>query len=268
MNYLDNNELKKNLLRILTSFSEFCELHQLDYSLSGGTLLGAIRHQGFIPWDDDIDVCMPRASYERLIELRDELAEATVFQIEGYYGHLPQESPYIKMVDPHIEVKIGESNLTGNLWIDIMPVDGLPSDCRAVARVYDQIEKSRNILCNCTVAPRPPFQTIKNIIQAVMKGIGLENRVLRKITQLAQQESYEDCDYVGAVSWGLYGEGERIPKHEFEKKEQVLFEGRAFNAMSCWDFYLTGLYGDYMSLPPIEKRKDHGVQAYYTDRDQ
>lgn len=84
----------------------------------------------------------------------------------------------------------------------------------------------------------------------------------KRMCDLAKRYSYHTSRYVGIIVWGLYGIGERVPKDEFEKKVNVLFEGREFPAMSCYKKYLSGIYGDYMKLPPKEKRKTHDMVAY------
>ena len=76
------------------------------------------------------------------------------------------------------------------------------------------------------------------------------------------QYKYDTSKYVGIVTWGLYGVGERMLKSEFEKQIKVEFEGHEFPAFSCWDSYLRGLYKDYMQLPPLEKRQTHNIDAY------
>lgn len=80
--------------------------------------------------------------------------------------------------------------------------------------------------------------------------------------QIARKIPYENSNYVGAVTWGLYGTGERMLKKEFEKSVLVDFEGIRFPTFSCWDSYLKGLYGDYMELPPIKQRRTHDMKVY------
>ena len=91
---------------------------------------------------------------------------------------------------------------------------------------------------------------------------------MKKLNDIGQRFPYEDSTYVGVVTWGLYGAGERMLKSEFEKAVEVEFEGHKFPAFSCWDSYLRGLYGDYMQLPPVEKRKTHDMEAYLLEEEE
>lgn len=89
-----------------------------------------------------------------------------------------------------------------------------------------------------------------------------KEKLIDKLITMGKLYPYESSDYVGIVTWGLYGAGERMLKSEFERETEVEFEGYKFPAFSCWDSYLHGLYGDYMKLPPIEKRLTHDMEAY------
>ena len=101
----------------------------------------------------------------------------------------------------------------------------------------------------------------KYILKPLANLYGKKN-LIRKLVSIGKTYPYETSNYVGIVTWGLYGAGERMLKSEFEKATEVEFEGQKFPAFSCWDSYLRGLYGDYMQLPPIEKRQTHDMEAY------
>lgn len=265
--FLSNEEIKKRELAILLLFRDFCEIHDLHFYLSGGTLLGAIRHHGFIPWDDDIDVCMPRKDYEKLTQ---------IYKNENhqYCLRTPElgnfTAPFAKLVDTKtwIEAQYSVDDDNRHLWIDIFPVDGLPDSLEEVRMVYKKCNFYRRILLLMGARLGEGKTIFHKYIKYILKPLALffgKKRCVAKIEQIAQKYPYQNCKYVGAITWGLYGVGERMLKCEFEKQVMVQFEGHQFPAFSCWDSYLKGLYGDYMKLPPVEKRQTHDMKVYVKD---
>ena len=145
MKRLELSEIKNIELNILKEFDCFCKKHNLTYYLAGGTLLGAVRHKGFIPWDDDIDVCMPRKDYLIMIERFDGFNSKLKLK-SNLKGNFP--APFSKIVDisTKIETKYLEDECNQNLWIDVFPVDGLPEDINLVRKIYEKCEFYRQIL--------------------------------------------------------------------------------------------------------------------------
>ena len=130
-------EYKDRLFDMLVKFDEFCNKYKLDYSLCGGTLLGAIRHKGFIPWDDDIDVVMPRPDYEKFKRLvkKYPLAPNLVFDI-SYEGYVQ------KIIDKDTYLKARYASVDKHLWMDVFPIDGLPDNKK---EAEDRLMKALNI---------------------------------------------------------------------------------------------------------------------------
>ena len=267
MKKIETNEIKQKELNILFYFDSFCKQNKLKYHLAGGTLLGAIRHKGFIPWDDDIDVCMPRPDYEKFIKLYS-VTDSCYKLKSNYLKNF--SAPFTKIVDIKTKIisQFNESDVNTNLWIDIFPVDGLPEELDKVKKIYDECDFYRTVL-NLSSAKlgegKTKFRKYSKYILKPLAQIYGKQRCIDKIEQIAAQYPYETSKYVGAITWGLYGVGERMLKSEFEKTVEVEFEGHKFPAFSCWDSYLKGLYGDYMQLPPVEKRKTHDMVAYLID---
>lgn len=265
--YLNLKEIKNVELNILLNFDQFCKNNSLRYYLSGGTLLGAIRHKGFIPWDDDIDVCMPRPDYEKFVRLfkNDNNLELITNKLDNF------SLPFAKIVDRNtfIENKYSNDEHQNALWIDIFPVDGLPDEIKEVEKIYKECNFYRTILglnsARLGVGKTVFRRYIKYILKPFAKLYG-KKRCVNNIELLAFKNLYTESKYVGAVTWGLYGIGERMLKSEFEKVVEVEFEGYKFPTFSCWDSYLNGLYNDYMSLPPLEKRKTHDMIAYLIEK--
>ena len=265
MKKLSSEELKKEELSILSTFKDFCQQNGLRFYLAGGTLLGAIRHKGFIPWDDDIDVCMPRPDYKKLVQLYDNTdSRYKLISIEENKFY----TPCAKMVDINTHIKAKYSTYAKNLWIDIFPVDGLPEDLVEVKGVYKLCNLYRTIYMLNDAKLGEGKSLFRKYMKYLLKPIAMlygKNRCLHKLESIAKEYPYENSKYVGVVAWGLYGAGERMLKSEFEKAVEVEFEGEMYPAFSCWDSYLTGLYHDYMTLPPESERRTHDIVVYMDD---
>jgi len=266
---LDSKLVKNIELNILVEFDKFCRVNNLVYYLAGGTLLGAIRHKGFIPWDDDIDVCMPRKDYLKFVNTFDGWNKNLEVRsnLKNNFG-----APFSKIVDlrTKIDAKYTNNDVDTNLWIDVFPVDGLPENIEEVRHIYDKCDLYRRVLLLTGAKLGEGKTTLKKYSKYILKplvNLYGKQRCIDKIEKGAAMYPYEESEYVGIVTWGLYGAGERMLKSEFEKSIEVEFEGHKFPAFSCWDSYLRGLYGDYMQLPPVEKRKTHDMVAYLIEED-
>ncbi len=264
MRELSIQEIKDIELDILKTVGNFCKENNIRYYLCGGTLLGAIRHKGFIPWDDDIDICMPRPDYEQFI--RTFQCNHSAFQVESSLNY-DFYAPYAKVFNKKtlIKSKYSHSKLDRNLWVDVFPVDGLSENLEDVKKIYRKCNFYRKLLClseaNLGEGKTALRKWAKYFLQPLANLYGKTNLV-KKLDAMGRKIPYEESTYVGAITWGLYGVGERMLKSEFEKSVEVEFEGYKFPAFSCWDGYLRGLYGNYMKLPPVEKRKTHDMEAY------
>lgn len=257
MKEMSLREIQLDALAILISFSEFCDNYKLRFNLAGGTLLGAIRHQGFIPWDDDIDVCMPRPDYERFFQL-----DHTFFQEKGFYV---QKGAYGKISDIHTKL-VSQFRLDDKyVTMDIFPIDGLPDSLDEVKKIYQKTNFYREIyrLNNAKIGEAKTFtkKIVKPFFILGARLIG-EKYCINKLREISSHYDYNTSKYIGAVTWGLYGVGERMLKSEYEKTIMVNFEGKKFPTYSCWDSYLKGIYGDYMKIPPVEKRQTHHMKVF------
>lgn len=260
---LSTREIKQIELEILLSFDQFCKEHNLYYTLAGGTLLGAIRHNGFIPWDDDIDVMMPREDYMRFVELTKHIS------IEENLGILTYENeeynyPFLKVYRKNTVAKMIDNMTSHGIWIDVFPLDTLPSNLDEVKKFFKRTRALRALIISSTTNIAACKIDVKIVAKLALMGltkvVGSKN-ICKFSDKYAQKYNIKQTGYIGGALWG-YGCGERMPICEYMKSVDVNFEGFYFPAPSCWEMYLKGLYGDYMKLPPEEKRKVHNIKAW------
>lgn len=246
--------LQKRELHVLQAFHDFCEAHQLTYFLTSGTLLGAIRHQGFIPWDDDVDVLMPRQDYENFIALFLQQQEkqlplklATPEHTLNYYV------PCVKLFDSRFPMQ--EPNLRKACqlgpWIDIFPLDNMSNDYKKAVKLFNHIKQWRRVCEYKRLQKSFTYKKLKSILQYVyFKAVAVFplSFVLRHINQLSKKYAADTLTtYVCVVVMGSYGLKEIMPRVWFENRELHVFEGKEFYIPNGWHEILTRFYGDYMT---------------------
>lgn len=267
---LDKQQIQQVLTGMLDDFVAYCQRHGLRYYLVGGTLLGAVRHQGFIPWDDDIDVGMPRKDYERFLELVNQEPVSEHLQaISGKKGTL--SNPYCELIHAgtHLERNssqyIREKCQVLHLFLDIFPQDGWPEDEKEAARLFRKMKKMRYMIQNARAkigkGTSPGHIIAKTPIVLLMRCVGYQ-RIIDKMDRIARRYDYDRSKYVGAITYGIYGVGERCLHDEVVAFTNVTFEGKQYCAPGCYDRYLRQIFGDYMVLPPAEKRVDHKMKVW------
>ena len=265
MRKIGTDEVKQIELDLLIRLDEICKKNNLRYYLCGGTLLGAVRHKGFIPWDDDIDVLMPRDDFQKLLELPDEKNDE-VKKISWKNGE--SIYPFIKLVNTKtaIKEKYLDKEVLTSVWIDIFPLDGMPDSDRKIKKKFRRIKFYKTLLLTAysEIGTGATWYStaLKYILIPICRRLNTV-KLCDKLNRISSEYDINTSPYVGGFLWG-YGPQEKMPKSFLEPCE-VTFEGKKFRAPSCWDYYLKSLYGDYMKLPPEEKRKGHQFDVWWKE---
>lgn len=256
-------EQKRIELEILASFDAFCRLHDLQYQIAFGTLLGAIRHEGFIPWDDDIDIVMPRNDYERFFCLFRSCNTNDHLKLLSYRDKT-SIYPFFKLVDTRtkvIEISVNPRYTTG-VWIDIFPIDGMPcSDKNELFSLNEAtLMKYNFVVANPQYGTTPLRRVVKTICYPIAKRIDIY-KAAQTLDHAASQSAIKPSSDVGVIVWGS-GPKDRRPYSSLQSIE-VQFEGLSVLAPAEFDHILTKRYGDYMQLPPESQRVPHNCQCYW-----
>ena len=255
-------ELQQKILNIANEVKRICEKNSLRYYLDFGSLLGAVRHKGFIPWDDDIDFCMPRADYEKFIELC-----KTELQPEFALRSLEEEKYiyyFIKIDDKSttlIEDFNKSSGYKGGVYVDIFPLDVLP-DSRLKRKIY--IMRCKYLYLRASLAlvdfSGKHYTWYKRIIINLFKHSN-GKKYLFKLNKLLKKYEYKFNDAKIVSSDILHNKP--VLKAVFDEQAIYQFENFQFRSVKNYDVYLTELYGNYMQMPPVEKR----ISNHYFDLD-
>lgn len=269
MKELSIEELLQLQLDILRDVDAFCRRNGIDYFLVGGTGIGAVRHGGYIPWDDDIDIGMTRPNYNRFIEQ----FNGAFQNLKVYSPEINSEyyAPYANVCDTRtllIETSNSHRNNEIGVKIDIFPYDGIPSDrvsfdiVRKKARRLNAFSyfKRRHII----KGRNDDLATIVSSAFWKMFLFPVRYSVLQKrIHELAELIPYEEAEYLDKIVFP-YKKNMPCKKAIFESYIDMNFENLTVRNIADYDVYLKSVFGDYMVLPPENQRiANHGFKAYW-----
>lgn len=263
LDYLSLDEIHAELLNLLETFDQFAHENDLRYSLDAGTLLGAVRHGGFIPWDDDLDVIMPRPDFERMIELAGQVpADHKVSYVETDGTTFP----FVKFVNQRIGVEEGAwRDRERFLWLDVFPADGMSDNDAENQQDFKRSSKLQYYrLFQTYPSLNPLLNVVKTPIRWAMDLYSPARKTVRKITELATQRPFEGSTWCRDLVCANNPDA-RIRTEDFSNLVPIEFCGKSFLAVPHWDEYLTSQYGDYMQLPPEDQRTTHHVKAWRID---
>ena len=267
MNYYTAEQLKKlqNIeLGILCDIDRVCRAHGIAYFIDSGTALGAVRHGGFIPWDDDIDIGMPREDYERfLVVAQSELGDKYVVSDGRKNDRQAAMFTKVWLKDTVFATKETiEAGLPQGIFVDVLPYDEVSDDESVAARQVSRCRLYQSLLylyhSKNIVVPHHGFLgkvelAVCAVAHAVLKRLVRQDRLKNRFEQIARQETGADSKRLFVGAYSAYA----FPRDILFPTKLIKFEGVEFPAPGDLELYLTQLYGDWRTLPPEDKRRQH-----------
>lgn len=257
---LSDADFKAYLKDILAIVANYCEEHNLSYFLAYGTLLGAVRHKGFIPWDDDIDIIMPRADYNQFIKYFNQSQDR--YQVIDLSINEKYYLPFAKVCDTYTSLKEPvRGALDLGVYVDIFPMDGLGNDKEKACKLLRSLAFTQNLI-NAKLNPWHKSRSfVRNLICSLISFFPVSIQTLcRRIEAAGRLLSTVDEKYKGVM---FYKENEIFNAEWFASSEMLPFEGKLYRVPIGYHELLRTWYGDYMKLPPVEQQIGlHDLKAY------
>lgn len=268
---MDNNlkKVQKTQLGILEVFKSICKKHNLRYYAIGGTLIGVHRHKGFIPWDDDIDLGMPRPDFERFVALQNEFPNG--YTLTNHENEPNWQFNLCQFVDSESEIieRLNEKPRRCHIWIDIFPIDGMPSNSfirwlhAKHIMFYRYLIQIANLKTQVNVhkANRPILEKmVLKLLHYVPLGKKVNvDKALQKMDEVLKKYDFDKSSYAGNML-GRKREEEAVPRCWWDGPIECPFENTTINSPKGYDQYLKHIYGNYMQIPPENKRESHYIE--------
>lgn len=247
--------LQIELTKMLIDIDQLCKNNGINYFLDSGTLLGSVRHKGFIPWDDDIDIGMTRENYEKFLCVARKQLDSCYLLCDWVHDK-EYSNPFAKVYKlgtKYVEKTGNEIEEHKGIFIDIFPYDNLPNDNHAIIKLQKNLTLLRRLIyCKSGVYKKRSF-LLRCFASAV--SLFLNRRLLiSRYNLFAQKFNNAQTDYVYAHTGNAKLGSWIISRSAIESVSSVEFENQLFEAPCDWDLYLKEAYGDYMTLPPKEKQ--------------
>lgn len=262
-------ETQKVSLNILKVIAKICDKLSLRYFLIYGTLIGAVRHQGYIPWDDDTDIMMPRPDYDKLLAYL-ALHESELRPLAVFNRQTCAQYPYMisRISDSRYHIVMeNEKDYGLGIFIDIYPYDGLGNSFQEALKYGLKGDRMSSFCYQATrnhYAVETTTSGLRKVLKLPMflvaKLIG-KNFFQNRLANLARKKGYDQSEYVGCVIWLSGGQKDIFKRSWFDDFSLVKFEDTEFRIPANYKEILEQVYGDYMKLPPKSERIGH---HYYT----
>lgn len=262
----DIKDIQREILSILIEFDKICKANNIDYQLFAGTLLGAIRHNGFIPWDDDIDVCLTRKDYDRFIDLcKSELNDD--FFIQTYNTDEKYVLQFAKLRKNNtlfLEGAYSELEIHHGFYIDIFPLDNIMPNSimgsiqKQLLHLFRRLNRAR-IRKLCIDTNKIHVKVFRLLLHYFVRIIPRKwtNKIYTKIATMFNSKDTKYMSHLlNGIEKGRYTKF-KIERNTFHETLDIDFEGYKFPVPVNYDILLRRVYGDYMELPPKEERKPH-----------
>ena len=264
MKKIEIDELRELQMQILDYVDAFCRTHDIKYTISGGTLLGAVRHGGYIPWDDDIDIQMLREEYNLFTRLWNNSKEEHPYEFVSIESGNGMGYAYGKVHNPQTVTYVNDVERTG-VYIDVFPVDNVKDEADFVSRRKRIKWLKRKEAATIVLATKKScwFNRLKCLLISMGKS---RTYYAMRINEIALESDKIDCPLVFEMVAGIKCK-RPISKTIFKEYEDIKFENRKYMAVKDYNNYLIATFGDYMVLPPIEKRtREHVFISFWREK--